>query len=142
MKTGFSLCTFPNMEKPLFITGIAANVNRFFPVWEKYTGKTLFWPCTGPVRDCSVPNHYFYKKLSLYIKITSINLGLGFEFIRVSAAKNQVFILCLGKSVMYLIKIFTILKGKIRTLKKEREKILLVRFTQGSLSGSKSSIWV
>ena len=48
------LCTFPNREKPVFITGIPAGVNRFFPVWEKYTGKTLFWPCTGPVRDCSV----------------------------------------------------------------------------------------
>ena len=23
---------------------------------ENFTGKTLFWPCTGPVRDCSVPN--------------------------------------------------------------------------------------
>ena len=54
MKTGFSLCTFPNREKPVFITGFQANVNRFFPVSEKYTGKTLFWPCTGPVRDCSV----------------------------------------------------------------------------------------
>ena len=56
MKTGVSLCTFPNREKPVFITGIQGNVNRFFPVWEKYTGKTLFWPCTGPVRDCSVGN--------------------------------------------------------------------------------------
>ena len=54
MKTGFSLCTFPNREKPVFITGIPANVNRIFPVWEKYTGKTLFWSCTGPVRDCNV----------------------------------------------------------------------------------------
>ena len=54
MKTGFSLCTFPNREKPVFITGIPANAKKFFPVWEKYTGKTLFWPCTGPVRDCSV----------------------------------------------------------------------------------------
>mgnify|MGYP006903695222 CR=1 FL=1 len=52
MKTGFSLCTFPNREKPVFIAGIPANVNRFFPVWEKYTGKSLFWPCTGSVRDC------------------------------------------------------------------------------------------
>ena len=26
----------------------------FFPVRIYYTGKTLFWPCTGPVRDCSV----------------------------------------------------------------------------------------
>ena len=29
------------------------NENRFFPVWEKYTGKTMFWPCTGTVRNCS-----------------------------------------------------------------------------------------
>ena len=58
VKTGFSLCTFPKREKPVFITGIPANVNRFFPVWEKYTGKTLFWPCTGPVRDCSVPKEW------------------------------------------------------------------------------------
>ena len=43
-KTGLSLCTFPNRENPVFITGIPANVNRFFPVWEKYTGKSLFWP--------------------------------------------------------------------------------------------------
>ena len=54
MKTGFSLCTFPSRENPVFITGIPANENRFFPVWKYYTGKTLFWPCTGPVRDCSV----------------------------------------------------------------------------------------
>ena len=66
MKTGFSLCTFPNREKPVFITGIPANVNRFFPVWEKYTGKTLFWPCTGPVRDCSalhVKVHFYLSHM-------------------------------------------------------------------------------
>ena len=45
MKTGFSLCTFPNREKTVFITGIPANVNRFFPVWESTQGK----PCSGPV---------------------------------------------------------------------------------------------
>ena len=33
MQTGFSLCTF--------LSG------------KKYTGKSLFWPCTDPVRDCS-----------------------------------------------------------------------------------------
>ena len=51
MKTGFSLCSFSHRDKPVFITGIPANENRFFPVWENYTGKTpvlaLYWPCTG-----------------------------------------------------------------------------------------------
>ena len=55
MRTGLSLCSISNREKPVFITGIPANKNRIFPVWKYYTGKTLFWPCTGPVRDCSVP---------------------------------------------------------------------------------------
>ena len=35
-------------------TGVPCNENRFFPVRIYYTGKTLFWPCTGPVWDCSV----------------------------------------------------------------------------------------
>ena len=50
---GFPCVLFPHREKPVFITGFPANENRFFPVWKYYTGKTLFWPCTGPVRDCS-----------------------------------------------------------------------------------------
>jgi hypothetical protein len=54
MKIGISLCIFPNRKKPVVITWEPCNENRFFPVWEKYTGKTLYWPCTGPVRDCSV----------------------------------------------------------------------------------------
>ena len=54
MKTGFSQCSFSHREKPVFITWEPCNENRFFPVWKNYTGKTLFWPCTGPVRDCSV----------------------------------------------------------------------------------------
>ena len=49
MKTGFSLCSISNREKPVFITGIPANENRFFPVWKYHAGKTLLWPCTGPV---------------------------------------------------------------------------------------------
>ena len=53
MRTGFSLCSISIREKPVFIAGFPANENRFFPVWKYYTGKTLFWPCTGPVRDCS-----------------------------------------------------------------------------------------
>ena len=54
MKTGFSLCSFSHREKPVFITWEHRNENRFFPVWIKYTGKPLIWPCTGPVQDCSV----------------------------------------------------------------------------------------
>ena len=54
MKTGFSLCSISNREKPVFINLEPCNENRFFPVWKYYKGKTLFWPCTGPVRDCSV----------------------------------------------------------------------------------------
>jgi hypothetical protein len=53
MRTGFSLCSISNREKPVFIRGIPANENSFFPVWKYYTGKTLLWTCTGPVRDCS-----------------------------------------------------------------------------------------
>ena len=51
MKTGFSLCSISNSEKPVFINWEPCNENRFFPVWKYYTGKTLFlalyWPCTG-----------------------------------------------------------------------------------------------
>ena len=59
MKTGFSLCSISNRENPVFITGIPATENRFFPVWKYYTGKSLFWPCTDPVRDCSASLHGF-----------------------------------------------------------------------------------
>jgi hypothetical protein len=35
----------------------------------------------GTVSPCfPLINHYFYKKLSLYIQIPNIYLGLGFEF--------------------------------------------------------------
>ena len=36
----------------------------------------LWVPCPG----FSLINHYFYKKLSLYIQIPNMYLGLGFEF--------------------------------------------------------------
>ena len=49
MKTGFSLCSIFNREKPFFINWEPCNENRFFPVCKYYTVKTLFWPCTGPV---------------------------------------------------------------------------------------------
>ena len=45
MKTGFFLCTFHNREKPVFITGIPANVNIFFLYGKSTQGK----PCSGPV---------------------------------------------------------------------------------------------
>ena len=53
MKTGFSLFTFSHRDKPVPISWDPCNENRFFPVGKKYTGKSLFWPCTDPVRDCS-----------------------------------------------------------------------------------------
>ena len=49
MKTGFSLCSISNSEKPVFINWEPCNENKIFPVWKYYKGKTLFWPCTGPV---------------------------------------------------------------------------------------------
>ena len=63
MKTGFSLCSISHREKPVFITWEPCIENRFFPVWKYYTGKTLFWPCTGPVRDCSVYHGFWIDLL-------------------------------------------------------------------------------
>ena len=57
MKTGFSLCNFshgenlfPSPGKPVSKTGFpcVGKVYRENPVLS------LYWPCTGPVRDCSV----------------------------------------------------------------------------------------
>ena len=51
----FPCVVFPHRENPVFISWDPCNEKRIFPVWKYYTGKTLFWPCTGPVvRDCSV----------------------------------------------------------------------------------------
>ena len=59
MKTRFSLCTFFHREISVMKTG-PCNENRIslqwkqvFPYEKEYTGKTLFRPCIGPVRDCS-----------------------------------------------------------------------------------------
>ena len=62
MKTGFSLCHISNREKPVFINWEPCDENRFFPVWKYYTGKTLFWPCSGPVRDCSEEIGELFKR--------------------------------------------------------------------------------
>ena len=42
MKTGFSLCSISNRENPVFITGIPANGNRFFPVRKSIQRKPCF----------------------------------------------------------------------------------------------------
>ena len=65
MKTGFSLCSVSHREKPVFITWEPCIEDRLFPAWKYYTGKTLFWPCTGPVRDCSVLVYYIWPKLKI-----------------------------------------------------------------------------
>ena len=39
---GFPCVLFPNREKPVFITGIPANGNRFFPVRKSTQGKPCF----------------------------------------------------------------------------------------------------
>jgi hypothetical protein len=82
MKTGFSLCSISTREKPVFITGISANENRFFPVWKYYTGNSLFWPCTGPVRDCSVciiptPYVYMYQLMPDFCKKNAFSHFFG-----------------------------------------------------------------
>ena len=54
---------------PVMRTGVPCNENRFFPVRIYYTGKTLFWPCTGPVRDCSVCYREMLKNHCEYVSI-------------------------------------------------------------------------
>ena len=60
MTTGISLCSDPHREIPVINTGSLQWEQGFhvmkqvFPVRIYYTGKTLFWPCTDPVLDCSV----------------------------------------------------------------------------------------
>ena len=50
----FTVQYFLKEKKTVFINWEPCNENRFFPVWKYYTRKTLLWPCTGPVQDCSV----------------------------------------------------------------------------------------
>ena len=57
---GFHCVVFPHREKPVFITGIPANENRFFPCVEILHRENpvlaLYWPCKGLQRkkDCWV----------------------------------------------------------------------------------------
>ena len=49
-RTGFSLCSFPHREKPVFISWDPCNENRVFSVRKTTQGKTLFslqgWVCS------------------------------------------------------------------------------------------------
>ena len=52
MKTGCSLCSFFSQRKTCFhLQGFQLMRAGF-----SLCAKTLFWPCTGPVRDCSAPH--------------------------------------------------------------------------------------
>jgi hypothetical protein len=54
---------------------------KFWDIWGIF-GQTISTHF-GTVSPCPwfpLFNHYFYKKLSLYIHIPNISLGLGFEF--------------------------------------------------------------
>ena len=44
-RTEFSLCTFPQREKPVFITGFPGDKNMFFPVRKSTLGKP-WWVCS------------------------------------------------------------------------------------------------
>ena len=59
-------------------TGVPCNENRVFPVRIYYTGKTLFWPCNGPVRDCSVAERITFaliKKVH-FSRIPKVSRGI------------------------------------------------------------------
>ena len=74
MKTGFSLCSISNSEKPVFITKEPCNENRFYAVW-----KTLFWPCTGLVRDCSevkkTVSMFFFANFAVVKILLNVNFA-------------------------------------------------------------------
>jgi hypothetical protein len=62
------------LEKPIFIAGIPCNENRFFPMWENFSEKTLFQSCNDPVRDYSLGYSISleFKKKSCLINSTPL----------------------------------------------------------------------
>ena len=60
---GFPCVLFPNREKPVFITGIPANGNRFFPVRKSTQGK----PCFHYRDGFAVYVHGFEQKSKLRV---------------------------------------------------------------------------
>ena len=69
------------------------NENRFFPVLEKYTGKTLFWPCTA---DCSAKyeqlTHFKHFKIDFDTLVFIINLIIPAILIISEFYNNMVYI--------------------------------------------------
>jgi hypothetical protein len=75
---------------------IILNTDYGYPLWSLFSSKSQtfgafgvfssdlsalsFWYCTVSPLCLPLINHYFYKKLSLYIQIPNIYLWLGFEF--------------------------------------------------------------
>ena len=55
--------------------------DKFWGIWGIFGGTiSTHFDTVSPLSMFSLFNHYFYKKLSLYIQISSIYSGLEFEF--------------------------------------------------------------
>ena len=97
---GFPCVLFTNREKPVFITGIAANENRFFPVGKSTQGNPCFhyrdgfavhhpttlhthnesqWPTATP--ECTMCWHKDIAKFQILMK-TVLNQCLGIQYER------------------------------------------------------------
>ena len=79
-------------------TGVPCNENRFFPVIIYYTVKTLFWPCTDPVRDCSAIRKQCFLESNLdgLSKLTFLSLSRAF-----CSANLKQFKMCHSKSFLW-----------------------------------------
>ena len=76
------------------------------PCEKNFTRKTLFWPCSGPVRDCSEPNHSPKHLFFMWIVLMIVIWHLFFE-IWVDV-KNH-----LRLSHLYLLVIFLQKRGQV-----------------------------
>ena len=83
---GFPCVLFPNRENPVFIAGIPANANRFFPVRKSTQGKPCFQyrdgfaVYSGQYRDYGLDHSIFIRnKTFLFFKIERLNLRLKFH---------------------------------------------------------------
>ena len=62
---GFPFKFFPNRENPVFITGIPANENRFFPVGKNLQGKPCFHYRDGFASQKTTLNRFFKKESTI-----------------------------------------------------------------------------
>ena len=100
--TGISLCSNSHREFPVsneymvpaMRTGVPCNENRLFPVRIYYTGKTLFWPCTGPVLDYSECTNRGY-----------LIFGLG-QWMTLQLLKNKCKVLVVCTTYLFKVVIF------------------------------------